>query len=224
MVVIFIGQIMLLSITKIVIHYRLLSMFMRWHPETPSNRIHLAIEGSVGGTTIGLHMSADVIDNGGRVLWIGMEMPNSERFPQLFSHISPVASSRFHAMMITGALDKSLETIISAANNLPSVRLIVMDDWCDSSGKIPKFQLDLISRLSNSISSEIRLLLISKGTVDASGKRVGEIFARAENHFVNEGYEIWTFSRSSNGHHRILNIGSNSTTLKIVDSGLECVT
>ncbi|DAC51925.1 MAG TPA: hypothetical protein HA359_06180, partial [Candidatus Poseidoniaceae archaeon] len=65
---------------------------------------------------------------------------------------------------------------------------------------------------------------ISKGTVDASGKRVGEIFARAENHFVKEGYEIWTFCRSSNGHHRILNIGSNSTTLKIVDSGLECVT
>jgi hypothetical protein len=127
-------------------------------------------------------------------------------------------------MMITGALDKSLETIISAANNLPSVRLIVMDDWCDSSGKIPKFQLDLISRLSNSISPEIRLLLISKGTVDASGKRVGEIFARAENYFVKEGYEIWTFSRSSNGHHRILNISSNSTTLKIVDSGLESVT
>ena len=79
MVVVFIGQIMLLSITKIVIHYRHVTRNMRWSIDSvlqDSSRV----EGSVGGTTVGLHLSADVIENGGRVLWVGMDMPNPDDF------------------------------------------------------------------------------------------------------------------------------------------------
>ena len=35
-------------------------------------------------------------------------------------------------MMIAGALDKAIEAVISAANTLPSVKLIVLDEWCES--------------------------------------------------------------------------------------------
>ena len=69
----------------------------------------MAVEGSVGGTTVGLHIAADVIQSGGRVLWVGLSMPNPERFPHLFAHLSPVSSSKFHAMMIGGALDKAVD-------------------------------------------------------------------------------------------------------------------
>ena len=183
----------------------------------------MAVEGSVGGTTVGLHMSADVIENGGRVLWVGLDMPNPDRFPQLFSHLSPVSSSRFHAMMIAGALDKAIEAVISAANTLPSVELVILDDWCDSSGKIPKKQLEQISNLGKSVNEKIRILLISKGSLDVSGKRQGDIFARAENHFVNDGYEVWTLSRTKTGHLRKLICGEVITQLKIVENGLELV-
>ena len=196
---------------------------MRWSGDSLSNRIHLAVEGSVGGTTVGLHMSADVIENGGRVLWVGLDMPNPDRFPQLFSHLSPVSSARFHALMIAGALDKAIETVISAANTLPSVELIVLDDWCDSSGKITKNQLGLISNLGKSIDADIRLLLISKGSVDVSGKLQGEILARAKNHFVNDGYEIWTLTRNTSSHLRKLTCDGLSIKLKIVENGLELV-
>ena len=194
---------------------------MRWSTDYDSNRIHLAVEGSVGGTTLGLHMSADVIESGGRVLWVGLDMPNPDRFPQLFSHLSPVSSSRFHAMMIAGALDKAIEAIISAADTLPSVELIVLDDWCDSSGKIPKKQLELVSNLGKSVNPDIKILLISKGSIDASGKREGDIFARAETYFVNTGYEIWTLSRASSGNHRNLTCNGEVTRLKIMEQGLE---
>ena len=33
------------------------------------DRIHLAVEGSIGGTSLGLHLAADVINAGQRVLW-----------------------------------------------------------------------------------------------------------------------------------------------------------
>ena len=214
---------MLLLFTKIVIHYRYPTNNMRWRDRSESTRLHLAVEGSVGGTTLGLHMSADIIDEGGRVLWIGLDMPNPERFPQLFSHLSPVASSRFHAMMIAGALDKAVNTIISAANTLPSVKLVVLDDWCDKSGKIPKSQLELMSKLGKSIDSNIRLLLISKGTIDASGAREGNIFARSEQHFVDDGYEVWTLCRHQDGNRRNLTYSGETYTLKIVESGLEII-
>ncbi len=194
---------------------------MRWHLESDSNRIHMVVEGSVGGTTVGLHIAADVIQSGGRVLWVGLSMPNPHRFPQLFGHLSPVSSSRFHAMMIAGALDKAVDSVISAAETLPSVELVVLDDWCETSGKIPKADLSLVKLLGESLSDKIRLLLISKGSVDASGKRQGAIFARAETYFSDINYDIWTFSRSNDGHRRTLSMGDKSESLRIVDGGLE---
>ena len=102
-------------------------------------------------------------------------MPNPERFPQLFSRLSLVDSSRFHALLIAGSLDKAIQSIISAASSLPSVELIVLDDWCENSGKIPKKQLQLVTKLAESVSEKIRLVLISKGSIDASGERSGSI-------------------------------------------------
>jgi len=193
---------------------------MRWMDEGDCNRIHLAVQGSVGGTTLGLHLSANVIEDGGRVLWVGKEMPNSDRFPQLFAHLSPVAASRFHALMLASMLDKAVDALASAAKNLPSVSLIVLDDWCESSGKIPKSDLLEITRLSESVSNNIKIILISKGSIDASGKRVGEIFARSESFMESNGFEIWTLARKGDDSRRYLNTKSGITKMRIKDEGL----
>ena len=196
---------------------------MRWNASDSSNRIHLAIEGSCGGTTMALQMAANEIIKGSRVLWVGLEMPNSTRFQQLFAHISPVASSKFHAMMMSGTLDKAVDALISAANNLPSVSLIILDDWCENSGKISQKHLSEIKRCSENVSKQIKIILISKGTVDASGKRTGAIFARSENYFLENGFEIWTLSKSKDGNYRNLVIDEVVNKLKIVDEGVELV-
>lgn len=196
---------------------------MRWNASDSSNRIHLAIEGSCGGTTIGLQMAANEISKGSRVLWVGLDMPNPTRFQQLFSHISPVASSKFHAMMMSGTLDKAVDALISAAKNLPSVSLIILDDWCENSGKIAKKYLTEIKRCSDNVSQQIKIILISKGTVDASGKKTGAIFARSENFFLENGFEIWTLAKNKDGHNRNLVINEVVNKLKIVDEGLELV-
>ena len=82
---------------------------MRWQADSESNRIHMAVEGGVMDN-VGLHMAADTISNGGRVLWVGLSMPNPERFPQLFSRLSLVDSSRFHALLIAGS-DKAINRL-----------------------------------------------------------------------------------------------------------------
>ena len=161
----------------------------RWQFQPENNLIHLAVEGSVGGTTLGLHVAADTIGDGGRVLWVGEEMPDNQRFSQLFNHLSLIDASRFHAMSFSSSFDKAIDAIISALESLPSVRLIVLDDWCSHSGKIPASLILEIERLSKNISAEIKLLLISKSSIDASGKKEGSSFARAEKSMIKNGLE-----------------------------------
>ncbi len=193
---------------------------MRWQLGDASNRIHLAIEGSCGGTTVGLHLAANTIIEGGRVLWVGKEMPNPDRFHQLFAHLPLTSSSRYHAMILGSSLSKAIDSLISATNNLPSISLVVLDDWCENSGKIPNNDIQEIIRLSKSIDESIRILLISKGTIDASGKREGQIFARSEKLMTSNDFEIWTLSKHENSHHRNLLISEKNIVLDVIDQGL----
>ena len=201
----------------------MLGLIMRWSHEYQSKRIHLAVQGSVGGTSLGLHIAADVIEKNGRVIWVGEQMPNNQRFAQLFSHLSPVASSRFHAMLIAGSLDKASKPLIDAAINLPSVELIVIDDWCENSGKIPKSLTSLIFQISNDLPKDIMLLLISKGNQDAGGSDPGTVRARSEAEFVQNNFAIWKLSRESDGPFRTINIDGNVSKIITTDNGFNIV-
>lgn len=182
-------------------------------------RIHFAVEGSCGGTSFGLHMAADVIGSGQRVLWASKALPNAERFAQLFAHLSLTESSRFHAMNFGGRFDRAVDAMVEAANALPSVGLIVLDDWCDNTGRIPNTQVEQVKRLGASVDSGVTLLLISKGTVDASGKSDDPIRPRALDAMNEAGFEAWTLSRPSDGAKRRLTIADDAFSLVIEDSG-----
>ena len=80
-----------------------------------------------------------------------------------------------------------------------------------------------IQRCSDNVSEQIKIILISKGTVDASGKKTGAIFARSENFFLENGFEIWTLAKTKDGHNRNLVINEVVNKLKIVDEGMELV-
>lgn len=182
-------------------------------------RIHFAVEGSCGGTSFGLHMAADVIGSGQRVLWASKALPNAERFAQLFAHLSLTESSRFHAMNFGGRFDRAVDAMVEAANALPSVGLIVLDDWCDNTGRIPNTQVEQVKRLGASVDSGVTLLLISKGTVDASGKSDDPIRPRALDAMNEAGFEAWTLTRPSDGAKRRLTIAEDAFSLVIEDSG-----
>lgn len=191
----------------------------RWQFQPENNLIHLAVEGSVGGTTLGLHVAADTIGDGGRVLWVGEEMPDNQRFSQLFNHLSLIDASRFHAMSFSSSFDKAIDSIISALDSLPSVRLIVLDDWCSHSGKIPASLILEIERLSKNISAEIKLLLISKSSIDASGKKEGSSFARAEKSMIKNGFSIFVLTRPKDGPFRAVSWAGGSIDLNLTESG-----
>ena len=182
-------------------------------------RVHLAIEGSTGGTSLGLHVAADVIEAGQRVLWASVDMPDPARFSQLFQHLSLVESSRFHAMNFGGRFDRAVDAVLEAANSLPSVGLVVMDDWCPASGRIPSDRLDHIQRVADECPAHVSVVLISKGSVDASGSTNDPIVARGAEAMAKKGFTAWRLWRGKHGAQRILDRSGTHVELTIEDSG-----
>jgi len=185
--------------------------------------IHLAIEGSVGGTSLALHLAADAIENGGRVIWAGKDLPNAVRFSQLFSHLSLIQSSRFHAMSIAGNTELAVLSIIQAMNSLPSVSMIVIDDWCESGGRIASSDLTQMVKLRDEKKVDATLLLVSKGSINASGQSKEIIVARSANAMQKAGFTIATLTRTKDGPFRTLKIGDQSVDLKLEESGFNLV-
>lgn len=187
--------------------------------EISGKNIHLAVEGSIGGTTLGLHIATDVIEQGGRVLWASPFMPDNVRFGQLFSHISLAHSSRYHAMNLVGDFNQAMDILIDTSNSLPSVELVVLDDWCDKSGKISTEKIASVKRLAEEIDDTICLLLTSKGNADASGKSSSAIVARAEEAMRKAGFEIWRLERPKDGPFRSLVQHEDTIELKLEEEG-----
>lgn len=187
--------------------------------ELSGNRVHLAVEGSCGGTSLALHVAADTIFAGRRVIWASHDMPDSTRFSQLFKHLSLVQSSRFHAMNFGGKFDRAIDALLEAANALPSVGLVVLDDWCESSGRIEQFRLDQLRRLAEGCPPTLSILVVSKGGIDVRGQHPNPITTRAAEGLREMNFELWQLWKTERQHQRILDKDGEKTTLTIEDSG-----
>ena len=191
----------------------------RFRFKQSGENIHLAVEGSVGGTKLGLHMATDVIERGGRVLWASPFMPDGVRFGQLFSHLSLANSAKYHAMNIGGDFEQAVEILIQTSNSLPSVELIVMDDWCERSGRISKDKISAVQKLAEETMDEICILLISKGSIDASGEAKTAVVARAKDSMESAGFEVWRLERPKDGPHRTLSTEDEVLNLRLEEEG-----
>ena len=183
-----------------------------------SAQIHMAVEGSTGGTTLGLHMAADAIRDGGRVLWASPEMPDGVRFGQLFEHLSLADSSKFHAMNLVGNLSQAVDVLVETSTAHPSVRLVVLDDWCAHSGRIPVDRINDMSTLGSSLGDDISLVLISKAGINA-GDSPSDLTVRGKEKMHAAGFPIWTLTRKQDGPKRTVGINDQLIECRIDDEG-----
>ena len=184
-----------------------------WQPNLDGSSIHLAVEGSCGGTTLGLQMARQAISDGGRVLWASPEMPDTTRFSQIFSDISLTESSRFHAMNLVGNVDQALDSLRKTASALPNVSLVVLDDYCPESGQIPSDVVDAVNKLITN--TNWTTLLISKGGVSMETEE--PLTARARNKINSD--EVWLLTRPSSDSKRVLYNSESQTPLRLVEEG-----
>ncbi len=186
-----------------------------WRPTLDESSIHLAVEGSCGGTTLGLQIARQVIDEGGRVLWAAPELPDGVRFSQIFSDVSLTASSRFHAMNLVGNVDQSIESLLKTARVLPNVSLVVLDDYCPDSGPMPS---DIITAVNKLISdTNWTTLLISKGgtSMDSS-----PLVARGKSKLETD--KVWLLTRPDSDSKRVLWMDDSEIKLRLNEEGFVC--
>lgn len=183
-----------------------------WKTPLDGSSIHLAVEGSCGGTSLGVQLARQAISEGGRVLWASPELPDGTRFSQIFAGMELTASSRFHAMNLVGNFDQALESLLHTANVLPGVSLVVLDDYCPDSGKIPS---DIISGVNKMISdSKWTTLLISKGGVSMGDN---PLTARGMKKINSD--KVWLLTRPDSDSKRILWDDDKSISLRLVEEG-----
>ena len=183
-----------------------------WKAPLDGSSIHLAVEGSCGGTSLGIQLARQVIDEGGRVLWAAPELPDGIRFSQIFEGIELISSSRFHAMNLVGNFEKSLISLKNSANMLPGVALVVLDDYCPDSGKIPATIMKSVNEFLEN--SDWTTLLISKGGVSMDKT---PLVARGKNKM--EADVTWLLTRPDQDSKRVLWIDENPIDLRLSEEG-----
>mgnify|MGYP000216278616 CR=1 FL=1 len=153
----------------------------------------------------------------GMLLAYGLLRLASSLFNELRDAI--FAKVRYHAMNLVGDFDQAMDILIETSNSLPSVELVVLDDWCEQSGKIPIDKIAAVQRLAESIDESICVLLTSKGSIDASGNSPDAIVARGAEAMRKAGFEVWRLERPKDGPFRTLVRPNEAVDLKLEETG-----
>jgi hypothetical protein len=132
--------------------------------------VHLAVEGGCGGTTIGLQLAREALRIDKHVVWVCQEMPDGDRFGQIFSEISPAAVSKMHLIAVGEQTEQGVQSASSLLRALNNIALVVVDDWTDKTGR-PKsnIQKAMLSLFEHTKSKNVPLLAISSAYEDANG-------------------------------------------------------
>ncbi len=183
-----------------------------FRPAIENRVIHLAVQGRCGGSTMGMQLAMQVISQGGRVVWAYHDLPDNSRFAQIFSELSPADSARFHAMNISGNVTQAFDRVNSAIAMLPDVRLLVMDDWIEKTGRVGKNYADAIAKVIDD-RGQCSILLISKG--GESMKEGVPLNARG----ANKEMEVWLLTKPKDGIQRVLTLPDEQITLDLKEEG-----
>jgi len=189
-----------------------------WESTMLSGAAYLVAESGSGGTSIGLHLARCCLEDGGRVLWAAPEMPDPSRFSQVLGSLSLAASTRFHAMNLIGRMDLVTKALEGAARDLPGVRLVVLDDWAPSTGRIPAVDVTAVVALVSALQEHATVLLIAKPGTDMEAE--DGIRVRSQSELEAAGCTVWRLEKINQGRVRLSN-GDMDVQLTPTDDGFE---
>jgi len=179
-----------------------------------TDSVHLSVAGGCGGTTLGLQYARNVLSEGNHVVWICEEMPDGNRFSQIFSELSPVAVSKFHLSAVGDNTEIGINSAIGLLEVLNNIDLVVVDDW---TAKFGKPSAGLMKSMKNLITicdkKNVSIIAISSAYEDAGGsgwKSRGNL----------NPCDIWFLHRSQiDTMRRELHIGDHVTEYILSDEG-----
>ena len=180
----------------------------------PEGVLHIASEPGSGATSLALQLIRHSLEESGRIVWIGREMPNPDRLSDIFGNIPPTALSRFHAGAFGEHISRGIEQSLDLIEGLESITYVVIDDWAGVSGKVSSELIQMMKNLIQSCDNKCTLIATSSMYADATGKDEWKI--RGPDLFQ----QIWRLRRRQNNSvNRILEMDNQEIELIPTDSG-----
>lgn len=147
-----------------------------------SGPVHLSYSPGAGSTTLCLSIASSTLISGNRVIWLTREVPDSKRAQQILGDLSESELDRLTIIHIESDLHSTGPSIRSLLGNMQSNDLVIVEDWCERSGKAPKEEISaMIEIITNSRRGMCGVVFTSTSYGDPTG--LSERKCRSERSF-----------------------------------------
>jgi len=180
-----------------------------------SGPVHLSVEEGIGGTSLCLSLAATVLQSNSRVVWLGRTSLNPERTKAILAELNENQLERLFIVEFGENLLTRTAALKPLINRLTDADLIVIDDWCPSSGRAPTNDLQAVRSIISS-ARNTRLILTSKAYESPSGD--GEKW-KSRGSQLSGVRQVWLLRQEGFRNHRRIIDGEIQTRLLLEESG-----
>jgi len=180
-----------------------------------SGPVHLSVEEGIGGTSLCLSLTATVLESNSRVVWLGRSPLNSERAQAILAELNETQLERLFILEFGNNLLARATALKPLINRLTDTDLLVIDDWCPSSGRAPANDLQAVRGLISS-AGNTRLILTSKAYESPSGD--GDKW-KSRGSQLSGVRQVWLLRQEGFRNHRLIIDGEIQTRLLLEESG-----
>ena len=184
-----------------------------------SGPVHVSVEEGIGGTSLCLSLAVDVLKSNFRVVWLGRNTLHPQRTQEIFSGLNGSQLDRFFFMEFTTNLLARVNALNPLIKRLDETDLIVIDDWCPSSGRATADDLKAVRNLI-STTNNTRLILTSKAYESPSAD---EYKWKSRGSQISGLRQVWLLREEGIRNYRKLIDGEQQTRLRLSDSGFSIV-
>ena len=180
-----------------------------------SGPVHLSVEEGIGGTSLCLSLAATVLQSNSRVVWLGRSPLNSERTQAILAKLNETQLERLFIVEFSDNLLARATALKPLINRLTDADLLVIDDWCPSSGRAPVNDLQAVRGLI-SLAENTRLILTSKAYESPSGD--GDKW-KSRGSQLSGVRQVWLLRQEGFRNYRLIIDGESQTRLLLEESG-----
>ncbi|MGB1801943.1 MAG: hypothetical protein ACPHKZ_02760 [Candidatus Thalassarchaeaceae archaeon] len=184
-----------------------------------SGPVHVSVEEGIGGTSLCLSLSVEVLQSNSRVVWLGRNSLDPKRTKEILKGLNEPSLERFFVLEFGTNLLTRVNALKPLIDRLDDTDLIVVDDWCPSSGRAPAADLQAIRNLL-SITKNTRLILTSKAYESPSAN---EEKWKSRGSQLSGFRQVWLLRDEGIRNYRKLIDGEQQTRLVLSESGFSIV-
>ena len=184
-----------------------------------SGPVHVSVEEGIGGTSLCLSLAVDVLQSNSRVVWLGRTSFDTKRSQEILAGLNEPQLERFFVLEFGTNLLTRVNALKPLIDRLDDTDLIVVDDWCPSSGRAPADDLQAIRNLV-SATKNTRLILTSKAYESPSAD---EEKWKSRGTQLSELRQVWLLREEGIRNYRKLIDGEQQYSLVLSEFGFSIV-